>query len=615
MTSMELFSHRLLLASGGCLATGMAVWALGMLFRRYAAGIAGQRMFWLLSELTVVASFLLILLPHSERLRLVPPIELAETAPLHAAGTGAATAPLAVQVATAMVSPPTTPRAWLTLASLAWLGLYLAGLAYACAGLLRARRLLRQLAGSGIGLDALDQHAGLATQSLDRSRLTLIEVDAPISPMLCGLLRPCLLLPRHLRDFAPAQQQLIVEHELTHLRRHDLFWLSAGVFLQTLLWFNPCMRLLREQLSWAQELGCDRAVLHGRAPAARKAYATALITQLQVQQRPLRSALAFSASDGPTLATRIALIRDPQAAAPGRPQWCAVGASLAGVLLGCLALQPTLAATAALLSPANEPVVLLPAARLPAPGMGAFSCTELVDAASGRALRRDGQCDVAVTPASTFNIAVSLMGYDSGILHNEHAPRLPFKPGYPDWVPAWRATTDPSSWIDNSVLWYAQQVTTRLGATQFQDYIDSFNYGNRDLSGDPGKDNGLTLSWVSSSLTISPDQQVRFLRQLVNRRLPVSDQAYAMTLRILPSQTLANGWQIVGKTGTAAPVMPNGQDDPAHQYGWYVGWASKGQRTVVFARLALLTYDRNGYAGGRVKQAFLRALPAQLDAL
>ncbi len=208
------------------------------------------------------------------------------------------------------------------------------------------------------------------------------------------------------------------------------------------------------------------------------------------------------------------------------------------------------------------------------------------------------------------------MGYDSGILSDAHAPILPFKKGYADWNPSWRATTDPSGWLKNSVVWYAQQVTSRLGAARFQRYVADFNYGNHDVSGDAGKDNGLTLSWISSSLKISPLEQAAFLRSVVQRDLPLTAKAYDMTVSIMPSQTLANGWEVHGKTGTAAAVLADGRDDQQHQYGWYVGWASKGQRSIVFARLLLDQRQASGAAAGtRVKAAFLRDLPARLDAL
>ncbi|WP_445233324.1 class D beta-lactamase [Duganella rhizosphaerae] len=267
---------------------------------------------------------------------------------------------------------------------------------------------------------------------------------------------------------------------------------------------------------------------------------------------------------------------------------------MAGIFAASLAFQPALADRAA------TPVT--------------FSCTEMVDAASGVRLVHDGHCDERVTPASTFNIAVSLMGYDSGILHDAHAPSLPFKPGYIDWNPDWRVTTDPTSWIRNSTVWYAQQVTASLGARRFQQYVTSFGYGNLDVSGDAGKDNGLAMSWIASSLKISAAEQAAFLRKIVNRQLPLSAHAYDMTARLTALGTLPNGWQIHGKTGTASPVLADGSDDQRHSYGWFVGWASKGARTVVFSRLVLEDKEARA-AGPKTRDAFLRDLPAQLDTL
>ncbi|MYM91464.1 class D beta-lactamase, partial [Rugamonas sp. FT82W] len=275
-------------------------------------------------------------------------------------------------------------------------------------------------------------------------------------------------------------------------------------------------------------------------------------------------------------------------------------AGLAGIFAASLAFQPALADRAAPTTHAATPAT--------------FSCTDMVDAASGARLVHDGHCDERVTPASTFNIAVSLMGYDSGILHDAHSPSLPFKPGYVDWNPDWRTTTDPTSWIRNSTVWYAQQVTANLGARRFQQYLNSFGYGNLDATGDPGKDNGLSMSWIESSLKISPAEQTAFLRKIVNRQLPLSAHAYDMTARITALGTLPNGWQIHGKTGTASPVLADGSDDQRRSYGWFVGWATKDGRTVVFSRLVLQD-KQDRAAGPATRDAFLRDLPAQLDAL
>jgi len=234
-----------------------------------------------------------------------------------------------------------------------------------------------------------------------------------------------------------------------------------------------------------------------------------------------------------------------------------------------------------LLAVAVQIAVAAPAAAEPQP-----VCTLIAEASTGRKLVADGDCDRRVAPASTFKIAIALMGYDAGILTSVSEPELPFRHGYADWREAWKHPTDPSRWIRESVVWYSQQVTARLGMARFRDYVVAFDYGNADVSGNPGRENGLSEAWLSSSLRISPAEQVWFLRKLVAGTLPVSRQAVTHTATLIDRGTRPGGWRVHGKTGTAVPRDGDGALQWDRPFGWFVGWAEKGQRTVVFARLA-----------------------------
>jgi beta-lactamase class D len=241
-------------------------------------------------------------------------------------------------------------------------------------------------------------------------------------------------------------------------------------------------------------------------------------------------------------------------------------------------------------------------------------CTAVADAATGKLVVQQGNCSERVTPASTFKIAISLMGYDSGFLKDAVTPVLPFRAGYPDWGGAeWRQPTDPSRWIKYSVVWFSQQVTQSLGQARFQQYVDAFQYGNKDVSGDPGKHNGLTRAWISSSLKISPLEEVAFLGKLVNRKLPVTPHAFDMTSQITEISQLPDGWDIHGKTGAGFPLKPDGSDDKAHGYGWFVGWATNRDKTFVFARLIQDEEPEPGTAGLRARAAFMKELPSLLN--
>jgi beta-lactamase class D len=199
-------------------------------------------------------------------------------------------------------------------------------------------------------------------------------------------------------------------------------------------------------------------------------------------------------------------------------------------------------------------------------------CTAIADAATGKVLMQRGDCQRQVTPASTFKIPLSLMGYDAGFLKDAQAPELPFRQGYVDWRPSWRSATAPAKWMSESVVWYSQQITRALGPARFAAYTKRFDYGNADVSGDAAHD-GLTAAWLESSLRISPLGQLSFLSKVANRQLGVSAHAYAMTAQLTQSGQSPEGWRISGKTGTGSG------------YGWYVGWASKNGRAYVFARL------------------------------
>ncbi|MEN2976766.1 class D beta-lactamase (plasmid) [Tistrella bauzanensis] len=277
-------------------------------------------------------------------------------------------------------------------------------------------------------------------------------------------------------------------------------------------------------------------------------------------------------------------------------------------LIGAQLVLPSLV-LAALVLP------LLTLALQAAPAQARPICTVIMRADSGERLVEDGDCTSRVTPASTFKIALSLMGFDAGILTGPHAPVWPYRPGYVAWGgAAWTQDTDPDRWMTHSVVWYSQQITRALGMERLQRYATAFRYGNADMSGDAGADNGLDRAWIGSSLTISPREQVAFLADLVKGRLPVSAEAHAMTRRLLERTSPGDGWTIAGKTGAALPRRPDGGLDRGRGWGWYVGWARRGDETLVFATLA---QDDPAEAGGpatgspgkRRRDAFLQAWP------
>jgi beta-lactamase class D len=235
-------------------------------------------------------------------------------------------------------------------------------------------------------------------------------------------------------------------------------------------------------------------------------------------------------------------------------------------------------------------------------------CTVLLDRETGQTLLRKGTCDQRLTPMSTFKVPLALMGYDAGILVDEHIPTWDYKPEFNAPKRA-RKPVDPTIWQEESILWFSQQLTRKLGREKFADYVARFQYGNSDVRGVKGGEDGLTHAWLMSSLAISPDEEADFVRRLVNRQLPVSDKAFDMAEKIVPAFAAGDGWTVHGKTGSGWLRDAKGAIDKTRPLGWFVGWAEKGSRHIVFARMRIGTKRAGEAPGLLLRDVFLRELP------
>lgn len=231
---------------------------------------------------------------------------------------------------------------------------------------------------------------------------------------------------------------------------------------------------------------------------------------------------------------------------------------------------------------------------------------------NGKVVQQEGACSLHQAPCSTFKIVISLMGFNEGILIDALHPEWPFKEGYSDYLEVWKQSHNPTAWMKNSCVWYSQVITQKLGMERFKHYVQAFNYGNEDVSGDKGANNGLTRAWLSGSLRISPLQQIEFLTRLEQGKLPVSAHAMAMTQKILFAEELPGNWKLYGKTGAGYFLNDDGSKQLNKQIGWFVGWAQKEQRTIYFVQF-VVEKDNKEFTTGKharelVKQKITRLM-------
>lgn len=100
-------------------------------------------------------------------------------------------------------------------------------------------------------------------------RVRILESEQCSVPMTWGFLRPRILLPVEARDWSRERRRMVLIHELTHVRRRDVWaqWLSN--LACALYWWNPAVWKAAGKMQQEREKACDDAVLRKGNTAVR----------------------------------------------------------------------------------------------------------------------------------------------------------------------------------------------------------------------------------------------------------------------------------------------------------------------------------------------------------
>lgn len=139
------------------------------------------------------------------------------------------------------------------------------------------------------------------------------------TPTLIGWLKPAILLPASLLSgFTPAQIELIIAHELSHVRRFDYIANLVQVVIETLLFYHPVVYWVSRDVRQARESCCDDLVLTlGGGDAL--AYARTLADLEELHHDDFGAAVPALGVGGGMLLARIRRIVDPSYASAVDP--------------------------------------------------------------------------------------------------------------------------------------------------------------------------------------------------------------------------------------------------------------------------------------------------------
>jgi beta-lactamase class D len=200
----------------------------------------------------------------------------------------------------------------------------------------------------------------------------------------------------------------------------------------------------------------------------------------------------------------------------------------------------------------------------------------LYDLKRDRYLRYNAaRCRQRFTPFSTFKIPNSLIGLESGVIRDaEYVIKWDAKkyPAHDEDTPpfnTWWQDQTLRTAVRRSVVWYFREVATSVGARPMKQYVRRLHYGNEDTSG-PIND-----FWLNSSLKISADEQVEFLKALYAERLPFSKRSMTIVKDIITLEETPDH-KLSGKTG-GGPLAEG------RFLGWFVGYVEAKGDIYFFA--------------------------------
>ncbi|HEX8351759.1 MAG TPA: penicillin-binding transpeptidase domain-containing protein [Pyrinomonadaceae bacterium] len=198
------------------------------------------------------------------------------------------------------------------------------------------------------------------------------------------------------------------------------------------------------------------------------------------------------------------------------------------------------------------------------------------DLKNDRYLRHDAErCRERFSPFSTFKIPNSLIGLDSGVIADAEFRISWDEKKYPahsrDTLPfsAWWQDQTLRTAFKRSVVWYYRELALRVGERRMKEYVQKLRYGNGDASGP------VNNFWLNSSLRISADEQVDFLRRFYKGELPVSKRSAAIVKEIMTLEETPD-YKLSGKTG-------GGSLAEGRYLGWFVGYLETKDNTYFFA--------------------------------
>lgn len=178
--------------------------------------------------------------------------------------------------------------------------------------------------------------------------------------------------------------------------------------------------------------------------------------------------------------------------------------------------------------------------------------------------------DSAYLPAATFDIPLSLIGIQTGVVKDDSVlitldSTDKTKPGCDGNLTLKQA-------FQQSCEIVFHQLAGRIGKDTLKKWIDSLGYGNKHIDG--AIDGPAGSFWMNGQLRLSSDEQLGLVKKLYFDQLPFFQRTQGVVRRMMLMESNAN-YKLSYKTGA-------GLNKDGHSINWITGWVEENTHVYFF---------------------------------
>ena len=208
---------------------------------------------------------------------------------------------------------------------------------------------------------------------------------------------PMILLPASAAEWPDERLEMVLRHELAHVRRRDLLWRLAGTLACCLYWFHPLAWWAAAQQRKDSEMSCDDQVLSN---CSSEQYATGLVAVAREAAGHRTPAAVMAMAKPRELEGRLLAVLDPAR----RRQAASYLTVLASLAIGLLTVSPLVAwqdPGVQMKGTVRDLVGVIPGAKVVLKGVSDYTFET----------GADGSYSVSGVPEGVYSISVLKPGY------------------------------------------------------------------------------------------------------------------------------------------------------------------------------------------------------------